>query len=42
MYHKIYKKQEGFEVHMMFSTPGDLAYLTVACTDVAYEDGITI
>ena len=42
MYHEIYKKQEGFEVHMMFATPGDLAYLTVACADVVYEDGITI
>lgn len=42
MYHEIYKKQEDFEVHMMFATPGDLAYLTVACADVVYEDGITI
>jgi hypothetical protein len=41
LYDEIYRTQDGYEVHMMFWTPKDLAYLTIACTEVTYQDGNT-
>ena len=41
--HEMYAAQDGYEIHMMFTTskwPG-LAYLTVKCRDILFEDNIT-
>lgn len=38
LYFEVYRMAEGLEVHMMFDTPKGLAYLTVACSRVSFED----
>lgn len=42
LYHEMYCVQDGYEVHMMFATRGqsELAYLTVKCRDILFEDNI--
>ena len=40
----MYYVQDGYEVHMMFATKGrsELAYLTVKCRDIFFEDHIVL
>lgn len=38
---EIYNAGTGYEVHMLFSTPDDYAYLTIACSGVTSEDFTT-
>ena len=40
LYHELYSVQDGYEVHMMFTTAKwpELAYLTVKCRDICFED----
>jgi hypothetical protein len=40
LYHEIYRTDTGYEAHMMFWVPQGLAYLTIACTDIFFEDGV--
>ena len=42
LYHEMYSVQDGYEVHMLFATRGrsELAYLTVKCRDIYFEDNI--
>ena len=44
LYHEIYSVQDGYEVHMMFAARkrSELAYLTVKCRDICFEDNITL
>ena len=40
----MYAAQDGYEIHMMFTTAKwpELAYLTVKCSDILFEDNITL
>jgi hypothetical protein len=40
LYHEIYRTDTGYEAHMMFLVSKGLAYLTIACTDISFEDGV--
>jgi hypothetical protein len=40
LYHEIYRTDTGYEAHMMFWVPKGLAYLTIACADISFEDGV--
>jgi hypothetical protein len=40
LYKEIYRTDTGYEVHMMFWMPKGLAYLTIACEDISFEDGV--
>jgi hypothetical protein len=40
LYKEIYRTDTGYEVHMMFWLPKGLAYLTIACEDLSFEDGV--
>jgi hypothetical protein len=40
LYHEIYRTDIGYEAHMMLWVPQGLAYLTIACTDITFEDGV--
>jgi hypothetical protein len=40
LYHEIYRTDTGYEAHMMFWVPKGLAYLTIACTDIYFKDGV--
>jgi hypothetical protein len=40
LYHEIYSTDAGYEAHMMFWVPKGLAYLTIACTDISFADGV--
>ena len=42
LYHELYSMPAGYEVHMMFAIRGwsKLAYLTVRCRDILFEDNI--
>ena len=44
LYHEMYSVQDGYEVHMMFATRGrsELAYLTVKCRDIWFEDNFVL
>ena len=44
LYHEIYSVENGYEVHMLFAIDGrsDLAYLTVRCGDICFEDNIVL
>lgn len=38
LYHELYRTKHGYEVHLMFATRTDLAYLTVRCDDIVSRD----
>jgi hypothetical protein len=40
LYHEIYRTDIGYEADMMFWVPKGLAYLTIACADISFEDGV--
>ena len=44
LYREMYSAQDGYEVHMMFATKKryELAYLTVKCCDICFEDNIVM
>lgn len=45
LYSEVYRRENGFEVHMMFFNRlkrSSLAYLTVSCSGVEYEDGASL
>lgn len=44
LYHEMYVAQDGYEIHMMFTTAKwyELAYLTLKCRDILFEDNITL
>jgi hypothetical protein len=42
LYHEIYRTDTGYEAHMMFWVSKGLAYLTIACADISFEDGVLV
>ena len=44
LYQEMYAAQDGYEIHMMFTTAkwSELAYLTVKCRDILFEDNIPL
>ena len=38
LYHELYKTANGYELHILFCTPKDLAYLTLRFSEVICED----
>ncbi len=44
LYHEMYSVESGYEVHMLFAVDGrsDLAYLTVRCGEIGFEDNIVL
>lgn len=42
LYDELYKRMDGFEIHMMFTCGGKLKYFTVACENVIVYDGVEL
>lgn len=42
LYDEIYDQDDGFEIHMMFWVTNGLAYVTLQCSSVSYQDGIEV
>lgn len=38
LYDELYHGTTGYEIHMMFLTPGGLRYLTICCEDIQFEE----